>query len=90
MRIALSDEADSDLQRIYRYLSERSPLAADTFIERIDANLKNLSRFPFIGRERSSLEVGLRGLIVGVHPYLLFRRNRAENNCTCDRRPHGR
>ena len=72
MRIALSDKADSDLQRIYRYLSERSPLAADTFIERIDANLKNLSRFPFIGRERSSLEVGLRGLIVGVHLVFYF------------------
>jgi toxin ParE1/3/4 len=67
MRIVLSDKADSDLLRIYRYLSERGPSAADTFIERIDANLENLSRFPFIGRERSSLAAGLRGLVVGLH-----------------------
>jgi len=55
------------LLRIYRYLSERGPSAADTFIERIDANFKNLVRFPFIGRERSSLAPGLRCLIVGLH-----------------------
>jgi toxin ParE1/3/4 len=72
MRIVLSDKADSDLLRIYRYLSERSPSAAYTFIERIDANLKNLSRFPFIGRERSRLAAGLRGLVVGVHLIFYF------------------
>jgi len=67
MRIALSDKADSDLLRIYRYLSERGPAGADHFIQRIDANFKNLARFPFIGRERSSLAPGLRCLIVGLH-----------------------
>jgi toxin ParE1/3/4 len=70
MRIVLSDKADSDLLRIYRCLGERSPAAADTFIQRIDANLKNLARFPFIGRERSSLAAGLRSLVVGL--YLVF------------------
>ncbi len=67
MRIVLSDKADSDLLRIYRYLSERDQAAADTFIQRIDANFKNLARFPFIGRERSSLAAGLRCLVVGRH-----------------------
>ena len=67
MRIVLSDKADSDLLRVYRYLGERSPAAADTFIQRIDANFKNLARFPFIGRERSSLAAGLRSLVVGLH-----------------------
>jgi toxin ParE1/3/4 len=28
---------------------------------------KNLSRFPFIGRERSSLAPGLRSVLVGTH-----------------------
>jgi toxin ParE1/3/4 len=70
MRIVLSDKADSDLLRIYRYLGERSPAAADTFIQRIDANLENLARFPFIGRERSSLAAGIRSLVVGL--YLVF------------------
>jgi toxin ParE1/3/4 len=67
MRVVLSDKADSDLLRTYRYLGERSPAAADTFIQRIDSNLKNLSRFPFIGRERANLAAGLRSLVVGLH-----------------------
>jgi toxin ParE1/3/4 len=67
MRIVLSDKADSDLLRIYRYLSERAPAAADAFVQRIAANFKNLARFPFIGRERTSLAPGLRCLIVGLH-----------------------
>jgi plasmid stabilization system protein ParE len=41
--------------------------AADAFAQRIDANFRNLERFPFIGRERSRLASGLRCLIVGLH-----------------------
>jgi plasmid stabilization system protein ParE len=58
MEIALSDKAKSDLFRIHRYIGERSPSAADAFIRRIDTNFENLARFPFIGRERSSLAPG--------------------------------
>jgi toxin ParE1/3/4 len=67
MRIVLSDKARADLLRIFQYLEERSPTAANDFIRRIDENFKNLARFPFIGRERSQLALGLRCLIVGVH-----------------------
>lgn len=67
MRVVLSDKAEFDLIRIYRYLAEHSPRAADAFAERIDANFKNLEQFPFIGRQRSSLAPGLRCLIVGLH-----------------------
>jgi|SRR5579859_1342329 len=70
MRVVLSDKAEFDLIRIYRYLAEHSPRAADAFAERIDANLQNLQQFPFIGRERSGLAPGLRCLIVGL--YLIF------------------
>jgi toxin ParE1/3/4 len=67
MRVVLSDKARLDLSRIYRYLEERSPNAADAFIRRVDSNFENLARFPFIGRERSNLAPGLRCLVVGLH-----------------------
>ncbi len=67
MRIVVSDKARSDLLRIFRYLDERSPNAAETFIHRIDENFNNLVRFPFIGRERSWLAPGIRCLVVGLH-----------------------
>jgi toxin ParE1/3/4 len=70
MRIVISDKARSDLLGIFRYLEERSPNAADTFIRRIDSNFDNLVRFPFIGRERPWLAPGIRCLVVGLH--LLF------------------
>jgi toxin ParE1/3/4 len=65
MRIVLSDKAKSDLLRIYQYIEERSASAAHAFARRIDTNFENLARFPFIGRERSSLAAGLRCLVVG-------------------------
>ena len=67
MRVAVSDKAKSDLHRIYSYLAEHSPSAADSFIRRIDRNFANLARFPFLGRERSSLAPGIRCLVAGVH-----------------------
>jgi toxin ParE1/3/4 len=67
MQIVLSEKARTDLLGIYRYLAERNPVAAETFARRIDENFENLARFPFIGRERSSLAAGLHCLIVGLH-----------------------
>ena len=48
-------------------MGNAAPLPQITFIQRIDSNLKNLSRFPFIGRERANLAAGLRSLVVGLH-----------------------
>ena len=67
MIVLLSDKAKLDLFRIYRYLEERSTNAANDFIQRVNTNFENLTRFPFIGRERSSLAPGLRCLVVGLH-----------------------
>jgi toxin ParE1/3/4 len=67
MRLVISDKARSDLLRVYGYVQEHSPKAAEAFARRIDTNFANLERFPFIGRERSSLAAGLRSLVVGVH-----------------------
>jgi len=70
MRVFLSEKAKSDLLRIYRYIAERNSKAADALIQGIGSNLDNLARFPFIGRERSSLAPGVRCLVVGL--YLVF------------------
>ena len=67
MRVVLSAKARADLLSIYRYVAERSPKAAEALLARISTNFDHISRFPFIGRERSSLARGLRCLIVGVH-----------------------
>jgi toxin ParE1/3/4 len=67
MRIVLTAKAKRDLLRIYSYIDERNPSAAEAFIQRVRRNFENLARFPFIGRERSSLAPGLRCLIVGLH-----------------------
>jgi plasmid stabilization system protein ParE len=55
MKVLISAKAKQDLLRIYLYLVERNPLAATATLKRIDARLAQLARFPFIGRERSSL-----------------------------------
>jgi toxin ParE1/3/4 len=59
-----------NLFRIYHYIEERSPNAAEAFIRRLNTNFENLVRFPFIGQERSSVAPGLRCLVVGL--YLIF------------------
>ena len=65
MKIVRSDKAHRDLLKIYAYVADRNPQAADNLIRDIEAKFKNLSRFPFIGRERSSLAPGLRSILVG-------------------------
>ena len=70
MKIFISDQADADLLQIDRYLTERNPAAADALIRDIDRKLENLTRFPFIGRDRSILVQGLRSILTG--PYVIF------------------
>jgi toxin ParE1/3/4 len=67
MQVLLSDKASRDLLRIYSYITERNPTAADALVQRIDEKFDQLSDLPFIGRERSSLAPGLRSVVVGNH-----------------------
>ena len=67
MKIVWSERAESDLLQIYTYLAERNLKAADALVQEVDAKFKNLTRFPFIGRERSSLAPGLRSILIGTH-----------------------
>jgi toxin ParE1/3/4 len=67
MKVLLSDKASRDLLRIYSYVAERNPTAAEALVRRIDEKFDQLAELPFIGRERSSLAPGLRSAIVGNH-----------------------
>jgi toxin ParE1/3/4 len=67
MKVIIADKAKSDLFRIYSYVEQRSPLAAEKILARIDKKFDQLTWFPFIGRERSSLAPGLRSAVVGTH-----------------------
>jgi plasmid stabilization system protein ParE len=60
MKVLISAKAKQDLLRTYLYLAERNPSAAAATLKRIDLRLEQLARFPFIGRERSSLASGSR------------------------------
>ena len=70
MQIVRSDRAHRDLLQIYNYIAERNPRAAENLLKNLDAKLKTLAHFPFIGRDRSSLAPGLRSFV--VHPYVVF------------------
>ena len=67
MKIVISNRARHDLLRIHSFIAERNPDAAEAIIQDIDTKFEHISRFPFIGRERSSLAAGLRSVIVGKH-----------------------
>jgi toxin ParE1/3/4 len=55
------------LLQTFLYIAERNQFAADNIIEAIDSKFEQLSRFPFIGRERTSLAEGLRSIVVRTH-----------------------
>jgi toxin ParE1/3/4 len=67
MKIFVSKKANKDLSQIFSYVADRNSAAADTMIRAIDRKFEQLSRFPFIGRERASLAPGLRSVVVRTH-----------------------
>ena len=66
MRVVLTDRAIDDLNDIYSYLNALNPIAAHNQVAAIDGKFEQLARFPFIGRERSSLGPGLRSVVSGT------------------------
>jgi plasmid stabilization system protein ParE len=70
MKIVVSEPADADLRDIYNYLIEFNPAAAVATLSAINEKFESLSRFPFIGRERSNLGQGLRSIV--SEPYVVF------------------
>lgn len=64
--VRLSGNARAFLQREAKYLRERSPSAAETFLNRLREARRNLSQFPEIGRRKSAVPIdGMLRLVVG-------------------------
>jgi toxin ParE1/3/4 len=67
MKIVVTSRADADLLQAFQYLYPRNAAAAEALVQELDRKFDNLSHFPFIGRERTSLGSGLRSLVAGTH-----------------------
>jgi plasmid stabilization system protein ParE len=55
MNVIVSARARADVLRIYAYLVDRNPTAADRAVERMERKIEQLAHFPFIGAERPTL-----------------------------------
>ncbi|GAA5136807.1 hypothetical protein GCM10023213_12500 [Prosthecobacter algae] len=54
-KILFSPEADRDLDEIWHYIAEDSPLQADRLLERFRLKLEHLARWRTLGRPRPEL-----------------------------------
>ena len=59
-----------DLSEIWNYIADDSVAQADSFIDRIDAELRTLATQPLMGRARDELARNLRSLPIGR--YVIF------------------
>ena len=62
--------ATQDLNDIHDYLAEKSPKAAERFIEQIEKRCLRIAEMPGIGRSRDELAAGLRSVPEGS--YVIF------------------
>jgi toxin ParE1/3/4 len=73
--VRISAEAEADLDAIWDYIANDSPINADQFLERLVATLTiTLSTLPLAGRAREEFEAGLRSF--PVDSYIAFYRVR--------------
>ena len=61
-----------DLIKLWAYIADDNPNAADRLLERIESSLVLLQENPFSGRARPELGEGIRSKVVGN--YILFYR----------------
>ncbi len=73
--VRISADAEADLDAIWLYIANDSPLSADRFLERLVTTLTTtLSTLPLAGRTRDEFEAGLRSF--PVENYIAFYRVR--------------
>ena len=65
-----SSDANSDIEEIALYIFDLNPVAADRFLDSLEATCELLAEHPLIGRPRPELADGLRSFPVGN--YLIF------------------
>jgi toxin ParE1/3/4 len=68
----LSVHAQADLEEIWLYIAQDSPVAADRFVDRILQTCQKLMQAPRVGRSRDDLASGLRSL--PFEKYIIFYR----------------
>jgi toxin ParE1/3/4 len=66
----LAKAAEQDLEDLWVYLAEKSPIAADRQIGKLLNRLPMLAQFPNMGIERNDLWPGLRSF--PSKPYIIF------------------
>ncbi len=69
-KVRYTPRALGDLDGIFEYIAEQNPRAARAVKARIRERIESLARFPASGPE--SATPGLRMLVVGRYPYLVF------------------
>jgi len=70
MRVRYSPRSRDDLDQIYSYINERSPVAATAVLKRIHDRVQQLADLPFMAPQTELPEV--RGLSVGRYPYKAY------------------
>jgi toxin ParE1/3/4 len=63
-KVRFRQAAIADLERLTTYITESSglPATAEAYAKRIEQRCRELSDFPFIGRDHSNIRAGLRVL----------------------------
>ena len=70
LRIHKSPAAENDLDEIWWYIAQDSPVNADKFIDEIETTCRQLARFTSMGKNRDELHPGLQSF--PVSKYLIF------------------
>ncbi len=71
--VRISADAENDLDAIWLYIANDSPLNADRFLDRLVTNLTiTLSTAPLAGRTRDEFGLGLRSF--SIESYIAFYR----------------
>ena len=69
-QLRIRPQAEADLDEIWLYIARDNPLAADSFVDKIEQRCKALAEFPRLGVSRDELRPSLRSLTIDA--YVVF------------------
>ena len=67
MQVILSAQAEKDLLSIWKFIATDNPVAADHYLDALDAGILKLAEFPELGIQRHDLLRELRCLTIERH-----------------------
>lgn len=73
VRYTRSPRAADDLVEIWNYIAKDNPVAADRLLDRIDQLCQTLMEYPYMGRERPDIMVGIHSF--AVNKYVIYYRH---------------